>query len=264
MIINPLSSGFFRINTYKISRFIMARITTREALINYVKSQLGYPTINIEVTDEQISQIIDDTIQKFSEYAYGTLEAVAIVELKGMGEYDMPDTMTNLIKLSKGGTSNLTNFNANFGEGYVPDIWSGQFFTGSLTGSIIPTVISISSTTAILEKYLGDDIVYNFNPYSKKLQVLENYSGACALHYQYEYLPNEDGDYMFNHEWVKNYTKAKTKELWGTVTGKYDQSLVGGARINYDKMASEASTEIEILNQELLNKWSDPAPIDVC
>ncbi|QAU04540.1 neck protein [Vibrio phage Va1] len=241
----------------------MARINTKVGLTNYIKSQLGAPTINVEVTDDQIGEIIDDAVQKYTEYAYGTLEGAVIVELSGMGEYDMPDTMTNLIKLSKGGTSNLTNFQANFGEGYVPNIWSEQFFTGTLTGSIIPSIISISATTASLQKFLGDDIVFNFNPYNKKLQVLENYSGPCVLHYQYEYLADDNGDLIFNHEWIKNYTKAKTKELWSTVTGKYDQALVGGARINYDKMAQEAERDIEKLDEELLNKWSDPAPIDV-
>lgn len=241
----------------------MARINTKAGLRDYVKSQLGYPTINIEVTDTQISQIIDDTVQKFTEYAYGTLEGTVIVQFNGMGEYPMPDTMTNLIKLSKGSTSNITNFGANFGAGYVPDLWSDQFFTGSLTGDIIPGILAISTTKAILDKYFADDIVFNFNPHRKILQVLENYKGPAVLHYQYEYLANETGDLVYNHEWVKAYTKSKVKELWGTVTGKFDQALVGGAKINYADMKSEAQSELEKLQEELLNKWSDPCPIDV-
>jgi hypothetical protein len=241
----------------------MARINTKTALRDYVKSQLGAPLINIEVTDSQISQIIDDTVQKFTEYAYGTLEGTVIVQFNGKGEYPMPDTMTNLIKLSKGSTSNITNFSANFGAGYVPDLWSEQFFSGSLTGDIIPGILAISTTKAMLDKYFADDIVFNFNPHRKILQVLENYKGPAVLHYQYEYLANETNDLVYNHEWVKAYTKAKTKELWGTVVGKFDQSLVGGARINYGDLKSEAQQEIETLNEQLLTKWSDPAPIDV-
>lgn len=241
----------------------MARINTKVGLKDYVKSQLGYPTINIEVTDTQINQIIDDTVQKFTEYAYGTLEGTVVVQFSGAKEYPMPDTMTNLIKLSKGSTSNITNFSANFGAGYVPDLWSEQFFTGSLTGDIIPGILAISTTKAMLDKYFADDIVFNFNPHRKILQVLENYNGPAVLHYQYEYLANETNDLVYNHEWVKAYTKAKVKELWGTVTGKFDQSLVGGARINYGDMKSEAQQEIEYLNEQLLSKWSDPAPIDI-
>lgn len=239
----------------------MARINTKAGLIAYARSQLGEPTITVEVTDTQIGEIIDATVQKFSEYAYGTLEGTVILQLSGMGEYQLPDTITNILKLSQGGTSNLTNFSANFGSGYVPNIWSEQFFTGSLTGDIIPAIMAISATTSILDKYFGNDINYNFNYNRKILQVLQDYSGPVLLNYEYEYLANETNDYIYNHEWVKLYTLAKVKELWGTVTGKYDQTLVGGARINYDRLLSEAQSEIETLNEQLYNKWSDPAPI---
>jgi hypothetical protein len=241
----------------------MARINSKVLLTAYIKSQLGAPTINIEVTDDQIGEIIEDTVQKFTEYAYGTLEGSVVVQINGSGEYDMPNSMTNLIKLSKGSTSNLTNFSANFGSGYVPNLWSEQFFSGSLTGDIIPGIIAISTTKAILDKYFADDIVYNFNHLNKKLQVLENYIGPAIVHYEYEYLALDENDLVYNHEWIKNYTKAQVKMLWGTVTGKYDQALVGGARINYGDMKSEANEEIQKLDEELLNKWSDPAPIDV-
>lgn len=241
----------------------MARINTKTGLISYIRSQLGEPTIRCEVTDIQIGQIIDDSVNKFTEYAYGTLEGAVIVQINGMGEYPMPNTMTNLIKLSKGTTSNITNFGSNFGSGYVPNLWSEQFFTGSLTGDIIPAIIAISTTKAILDKYFGDDIAYNFNHLSKKLQVLENYIGPAVLHYHYEYLANETNDFVYNHEWIKEYTIAKTKFLWGTITGKYDQTLVGGSRINYGDMKNEASEAIDKLNEQLLTKWSDPAPISV-
>jgi len=241
----------------------MARITSKTGLRDYIKSQLGSPTINIEVSNTQIDQIIDDSIQKFTEFAYGTLEDTVIVQISGAGTYDMPDTMTNLIKLSKGSTSGLSNFSTNFGSGYVPDLWSNQFFSTSLTGDIVPNIISISANKTMLDKFFGDDIVCNFNHLSKKLQVLENYSGPALIHYNYEYIANDSNDLVFNHEWIKAYAKAKVKEIWGTITGKYDQALIGGARINYADLKNEAREEIEKLNEELLTKWSDPAPISV-
>jgi len=241
----------------------MARISSKLALTNHIKSQLGEPTIKVEVTNVQISEIIDLTVQKFTEYAYGTLEDVVMVEINGMGKYPMPDAMTNIIKLSKGAALG-SSFNANFGSNYVPDLWSEQFFdSNGLTGGVVPAILGISSKRAALEKFFGDDIYYNFNHLSKELNVLENYTGRAIIHYQYEYLANDANDLVFNHEWVKAYAKAKTKELWGTVTGKFDQALVGGARINYDRLLQEAQMEIEKLDEQLLTKWSDPAPVSV-
>jgi len=239
------------------------RITSKAALVNYIKSMLGEPLIRVEVTDFQYDQIIDDTIQKFTEYAYGTLEGTVLVQINGMNTYNMPDTMTNLKQLSKGSTSNITNFSANYGAGYVPDLWSKQFFSGSLTGDIIPSIIAISSTKAILDKFFADDIAHNFNHLSKKLQVLENYKGPALIYYEYEYIADESYDLVYNHEWIKAYAIAKTKLLWGSNVGKYDQTLVGGARINYENIQQQAQQEIELLNEELRNKWTDPAPIDI-
>ena len=239
----------------------MARINTKVQLTDYIKTTLGQPIVRVDVSEQQISQIIDSAVQKFTEYAWGTLEESVVVQINGRGEYMMPDTMTNLLKLSKGSTSNLTNFSANFGAGYVPNLWSEQFFSGSLTGDIIPAIIGISTTKAMLDKFFGDDIVFNFNPHKKILQVLENFVGPAVLHYQYEYIADEDGDLIYNHEWIKDYTVAKVRYQWGNNTGKMEQTLVGGARINYADMKSEATAEIERLDELLITKFSDPAPI---
>ena len=85
-------------------------IDTKEKLIKYIRSQLGAPLIEIEVNDEQISEIIDNVIQEFTEIAYGTLEATIAVQLKGKGEYQMPPNITNILKVSRGNTSNIMNF----------------------------------------------------------------------------------------------------------------------------------------------------------
>ena len=116
----------------------------------------------------------------------------------------------------------------------------------------------VSTTTTLIEKYFGTDVYYNFNSDKKVLQVFDSYDGPAVLHYQYEYIANEDHDLIYNHEWIKAYSIAKTKEIWGSVVGKYSQSLVGGAQINYADIKSEAQSEIEKLDQELLDKWSDP------
>lgn len=236
---------------------------TKRELIKYTRTMLGEPSIQVEVTDDQMSYIIDDAIQKFTEYAYGHLEESVIIELNGAGEYALPELITNVIKLSKG-SNNSFNFSGKYGDGMVPDMWSEQYFSTSVgnsgIGNIIENVIPIVNTQAMYSKYFGDDVNCNFNPYKKVLQVLENYTGNALLHYQYEYKAGEF-DNIYDHEWIKGYVKARTKEMWGTVTGKYDQALVGGARINYDRLISEAQQEIERLHEELLNKWGDPAPI---
>lgn len=238
------------------------QIYTRLQLITYVREMLGAPQIEIEVTDNQISDIIDDAIQLFTEYAYGTLEATLLIELKGKGEYKLPRNVTNIIKLSKGGTSNIANFASNFGDQYVPELWSQQFFSSSAVGDMTANLVIISNTVSSLQKYFGDDIYYNWNPYKKVLQIFDTYKGKAVLHFNYEYHADEE-DAIYGHEWIKRYVIARTKILWGQITGKYSSSLVGGATINYADMKSEGNDELEKLKEELLDKYSDPCPIDV-
>mgnify|MGYP006945369582 CR=1 FL=1 len=179
-----------------------------------------------------MSEMIDAAVQKFTEYCGYTLEESVVIQLHGAKEYPLPDKITNIISLKTGLSGNLTDFASNFGD-YIPNLWSDMYFSNSLTGDIIPNIMMISATTSVLDKYFGTDIYYNFNQHRKILQVFDPYEGPAVLHYQYEYIANEEDDLIYNHEWIKAYTIAKTKEIWGSILGKYSQSLVGGAQINY-------------------------------
>jgi hypothetical protein len=238
----------------------MARITSKNLLKEYILRQLGAPTVEVEVDDEQMDDVINNAVQRFTEFAYGTLEEVVLLDIDGTGEYALPDAITNILAVSKGGAVNLTNFGANFG-GMVPNIWSDQFFTGSLTGGIVQSIMTVSATRSLLDKYFTDQLSYHFNPHKKTLKVQENYKGRIIVHYQYEYIANDANDFIFDHQWIKAYTVAKCKLLQSDILGKYDQTLIGGARINHEKMQSRAEQEIDKLEEDLLSKWSDPAPI---
>ena len=44
----------------------MAKPSTRQGLIDYCLRQLGAPVLEINVADEQIDDLVDDTIQYFN------------------------------------------------------------------------------------------------------------------------------------------------------------------------------------------------------
>ena len=45
----------------------MAQPSTRQELIDYCKRQLGAPVLEINVADEQISDLVDDAVQYFQQ-----------------------------------------------------------------------------------------------------------------------------------------------------------------------------------------------------
>ena len=252
----------------------MAKLLTKTDLVNFIKTKLGYPLINIEVTDEQIRICIDQAVQKFTDYAYdGILENAVILQISGKGDYPLPENITHIRKVSKGSSaSNITSFGTNYGEGYVPDVWSALYFSSStavngvsygtsLTASILPAIIQVSSVSAVTSKYFEDVLAYHFNPAKHVLQITENYVGSILIWYNYDYDADDEHDKIFNHQWVKEYATALVKEVWGSVVGKYSSPLVGGATVNYSDIKSEAQQEKERLDEQLMSRWTDPCEI---
>ena len=48
----------------------MAQPSSRDGLIDYAKRQLGFPVLEINVADEQFSDLLDDAIQIYQERHY--------------------------------------------------------------------------------------------------------------------------------------------------------------------------------------------------
>ena len=48
----------------------MAQPSSRQGLIDYAKRQLGFPVLEINVADEQFSDLLDDAVQVYQERHY--------------------------------------------------------------------------------------------------------------------------------------------------------------------------------------------------
>ena len=77
------------------------------------------------------------------------------------------------------------------------------------------------------------------------------------------YVSLEDTPEMYNDSWLKRYTTALIKRQWGTNLSKFDgMQLPGGVTINASKILEEANSEIEALEQSLIDSYS--LPPDFC
>ena len=52
----------------------MAKPTTRQELIDYCLRKLGAPVLEINVDDDQVSDLVDDALQLFNERHYDGVE----------------------------------------------------------------------------------------------------------------------------------------------------------------------------------------------
>ncbi len=234
-------------------------IRTKDDLVDYILRQLGAPTVEVELTPEQLEDAIDYTIQEFSSFAWdGEIQEVAIITVDGRGEYLLPEFVTSIIEVKS-----IQGFQ-NYGQNYIPDRWSEEFFRAFESNSTgIDAIISISNTFTMYEKYMMKQINFEFNAFKRRLKILEEFRGNILVHYTLEYIP-EKIDKIFNHQWVKDMSVARARLMQSTVVGKYSSPLIGGSTINYDNMRSLAQEEIADLKEQLFSKYAGPAPIMIC
>jgi len=233
-------------------------IRTNDDLTDYILRQLGSPIVEVELTSDQIQDCIDYSIKEFSSFAWdGELKETVILNVDGRGTYLLPEFVSTIIKVSS-----VLGFQS-YGQNYIPDRWSEQFFNAFAsngTGNGISAIVSLSTTLSLYDKYMQTELNYYFNAYKSTIQILQEFKGNLLIEYSYEYTPDKV-DKIYNHQWVKDMSVAKARFLQSTVTGKFSQTLIGGATINYDDMRSKAETAIEDLKEQLFSKYGGPSPI---
>lgn len=268
------------------------KIDSEEKLVAYVRTMLGEPMVQVDVSDNQILLLIDETIRKFSDFAYGGESRVAFV-IEGdenIQDYRMDPRVQAILSVSfgnslgsgmwgNGGAINLGPGWGTIGVGYVPHItMQGEVSSlegiggGSCATEVSGVAGGIAKGTAMdnmsnayaslaqrdtLQSMFGVGANFEYNSNTKVLRVFERIAGSFLVEAAVEYQPNPVYDEVYAHPWVKDHTVALTRRLWSTVTGKYTQSLVGGAEINFDKMQTEAEQMLEKLDEDLLNKYSE-------
>jgi len=120
------------------------------------------------------------------------------------------------------------------------------------TGNPIEAAWAAMVNMQSMQNMFGPNVSFDFNASNHILRLFEDISGPIAIEAAMDYEPNPDFDDAYGHPWVKSYAKNLAKRVWGENLGKYSSPLVGGAEINYDRIISEAQTEIEKLEEQLM------------
>lgn len=269
------------------------KIDSEEKLVNYIKTQLGAPLITVDVTEEQILQCIDDSFDKFVDWAYdaqqhqifliNTTENIQdyILDIRVREIYDISiaDTTTSYANsssgISLGGFGSVpVNYipyvdmegNTSSLEGYggigssatgVAGGVTGPHAGGYSAGDQMNIAYASMVNSQIAQNIFGKSVSYDFNSQNHILRIFEQVSGNIAIEAALEYIPNPEYDDAYGHTWIKAYALNLAKRTWGQNVGKFDQSLIGGANINYQRLIDEAQMEIDRLNEELLEKYSE-------
>ena len=231
----------------------MARIKTKEALRNYMLRQMGAPSIKVELTEDQLNDSIDKSIERYSEYAYdGTIEGTLLVELeKGIFQYTLPDNVIAISGLEASSTySTFINIPAGYTLAMNPITLSQM---DNVSNIDIQSMTERMAKMSTLRNLFDVSPNFTFNHNTKVLEFFEQPSSSVALlEIAMDYEPAEI-DNIYNNQWVKKRAIGEAMVLWSTVTGKYSSSLVNGSSINYSDIENKGKEMIAESEEELFD-----------
>ena len=230
-------------------------LKTEKDLITYIKEELGWPQLNVELTDRQLQHCIYKAIQMFADFAMDdeTLKYV-VYECSGKGDYFVDPSIQEIVRAERFGTS----YQLDLGSNYI-DYNVSNYIYNSL-GNATTFLIQVSAARSLMEKYVKPGLNYTYNKYKGVLSIHQNYVGKVILECHCDYIPDEF-DKIYNNEWVKGMAVAQARLMQSSILGKYSHSIVNGAQINYADIRARAETEITELKEELKRKWMPLAPV---
>ena len=230
----------------------MQRITTIPALTKYIKEELGWLQLQVELTDEQILHCIEKSVQMFSNVAYdGELTRYIKFDCQGQGNYFVDPEIEEITQICQSGIFVGSDLN-----GLVDQNLSNYIL--STSGVALSYLVTLSSTRSLVDKYFGNKVNFEFNSHKGLLTIFQNYFGPLLIEAKCKYVPDEY-DKIYDQEWVKAMSVAQARLMQSVVLGKYSAPLINGSQVNYSDIRQLAQDEIQKLTEELSMKWTEPA-----
>jgi hypothetical protein len=185
----------------------MAKPTTRQGLIDYCLRRLGAPVLEINVDDDQIDDLVDDTIQLFNERHFDGVERMYL-------KYEVSQNDINRARgLRNGSVDSKT------GVGIVTTTGTS---TDSGAGSVTSTFYENSNYIQVPDPVIGVEKVFKFNTseisgsmFSIKYQLFLNdmyrFDSIDLLQYSMVKTYLSDIDYLLTTDKQVRFTKSQDR-----------------------------------------------------
>jgi len=279
----------------------MTKPNTRQGLIDYCLRQLGAPVLEINVDDDQIDDLVDDTIQYFNERHYDGVERMYLKYkvsqddidrgkasgTDGVGIVTTTGTSTNI--------SGLGTITSNFYETsnfiQVPDSVIGvekifKFDASSISGGMFSIkyqlflndlyyfnsvdLLQYSMTKTYLEDIdflLTTDKQVRFNKRQDRLYLDIDWKSQNKDTFYvidcHRALDPESFTQIYNDSFVKKYLTAMIKRQWGQNLIKFNGvKLPGGIELNGRQIYEDAMRDLEDIKQRMSMEYELP-PFDM-
>jgi hypothetical protein len=264
----------------------MAIPTTKAQLKEYCLRKLGKPVLEVNVSDDQIDDAIDYTIQKFQQFHYDGAERVYLkhqitqevldraqtsaISLshagndtwkEGNGYIEVPDhilSVEGLFSFTDKGTANIFDIRYQMRLNDLYDFTSTQFYHYYMIQQHLETIdFLLEGMKPIRYSQVQDRLYIDWDWPADAL--LNQYIVVKA----WRALDPTTWTEIYNQMWVKDYATAKIKKQWGQNLTKFTGvQMPGGVSLNGEMIYNDAVEELKILDEQLRTTWETP-PLDM-
>ena len=277
----------------------MAQPSSRDGLIDYAKRQLGFPVLEINVADEQFSDLLDDAVQVYQERHY---DGIMRMYLK----YEITQDDVDRGRARGGGTSlgiSTTTTTSTVGLSTTFDLEENQNYI-QMPPSVIGVnqIFKIRSDTvydglfniryqlflndlyafgsidllqySMVQTYLEDitfllnpDMRFRFNIRQDRLYIDGDFNVINAGDYFvidcFRILDPTDFTRVYNDPFLKRYFTALCKKQWGQNLIKFQGvQLPGGIQLNGRQIYDDGVKELDEIRAKMSSDYEMP-PLDM-
>ena len=279
----------------------MAKPTTRKELVQYCKRQLGAPVLEINVDDDQIDDLVDDTFQYFNERHFDGVEKMYMKyklteedinrgKATGTTGVGIVTTTATSTAISGYGTTTSNWYEtSNFIQ--VPDAVIGiekvfKFDSSSISGGMF----SIKYQLFLNDLYYFNSV--NLLQYAMTKSYLEDIDFLLTTDKQIRFNQRQDRLYLdidwgaqqiddwiivdcyraldpetfagaYNDTFVKKYLTALIKRQWGQNLIKFKGTkLPGGIELNGREIYDDAINDLADIKERMSTEYELP-PLDM-
>lgn len=236
----------------------MAQPTTRQEFKSWILRKLGAPVIDINVSDEQIDDRVDEAVDYWRDYHYNGSQLVYMKhqitqENKDNGYIDLP---TGIL-----GISGIFNMQSSISTGSGIFNVQYQFVLNNLediTGYNITNYYMSMSHLEFLQEMLVGKPMIRYNKHVNRLYLDTDPGllvvGEYIIIEAYDVIDPATYSDVWSDRWLQNYASCLVKEQWGANLTKFTgMQLVGGVTFNGEQILSDAREERRLMEEEAVN-----------
>jgi hypothetical protein len=251
----------------------MATITSREQFKDYCLRRLGFPVIEINVDDDQVSDRIDDALQYWQDYHFDGLQKIyyikAILQSDVNQRYldlsNITDSSNNAMQIvgvtrifplyDSQATINMFDLRYQLRLNELYDFTSASYINYTMTQQHL----------RMLEQLFTGEVPIRYQRHMQRLYIdwawgsSQAPAGTVVVAECYANIDPAIYVQAWNDRWLKEYATALIKRSWGNNLKKFNGiQLPGGVTLNGDKIYQEATDEINALHAEIGDKYGAP------